>query len=71
MPCVPAASAHIQEECISIFISMNIYFSSFHGVKKRGKRDHRASVEVEVGGGGIIREGNCAQRDEKSLCYLR
>lgn len=56
---------------------MNIYFSSFRGVKKREKRDHRASAEVEVGGGGssereIVHSGmknHCVTSGEKYCCF--
>lgn len=74
-PCVPAAS-YTGGKFISIFISMNIYFSSVRGVKKREKRDHSASVEVEVGGGGssereIVHSGmknHCVTSGEKYCC---
>lgn len=82
--CIPRAtastvSAHIQEKFISIFISMNIFlhfFFLFVGWEKKisqsGFGGCAPGCSVEVGSlEEIIRKGNCAQREEKSLRYPR
>lgn len=83
--CIPRAkastvSAHIQGKFILIFICMNIFlsfFSFFVGRKITWKSQNGfggcapgCGVEVESLE-EIIRKGNCAQREEKSLCYPR